>query len=245
MLAQRSLLEQIEFYFSTLNFSSDAFLQTKSDSEGYVPLDVISKFKLVSQHNKTLPELVDMLKTSKYLELSNDNKSVRRVVRESIADVKERCVKVTWVPCSLSLEEVSRWLNTFGKVEEMKMHFINGTLTFKGTVEVLFSDEEDVQKLFRQDKVYIKGKEVIVKKWECGATWVKVVNGEDRVHFLSGYVDPQGGVVYEILSGLKQKFYSIKGISYDQITSTQYANVLHQRKRMVVAGDSFHPLRSD
>jgi hypothetical protein len=39
-------VKQLDFYFSDANWSKDKFLQQKADADGFVPISILSTFKV-------------------------------------------------------------------------------------------------------------------------------------------------------------------------------------------------------
>ena len=71
---------QIEYYLSDENLKKDSFFHDKisSDPEGYIDLDLFLKCNKVIKAGWTKEDLIEGIKTSELVELSSDNKKVRR-----------------------------------------------------------------------------------------------------------------------------------------------------------------------
>ncbi|KAI0216983.1 hypothetical protein L0F63_004389, partial [Massospora cicadina] len=75
-----AIVRQVAFYFSDLNLPYDKFFkeQVKSDSEGFVKLEVILKFKRMEPYKDCLPQVSAALRSSQDLIVSEDGLKVRR-----------------------------------------------------------------------------------------------------------------------------------------------------------------------
>lgn len=72
-----SLRNQIEYYFSEENLQRDFFLRRKMDKEGYLPISLIASFHRVQALTLNVKDIIESLKKSEKIELSEDNKKVR------------------------------------------------------------------------------------------------------------------------------------------------------------------------
>uniref|UniRef100_A0A453BQG4 HTH La-type RNA-binding domain-containing protein n=1 Tax=Aegilops tauschii subsp. strangulata TaxID=200361 RepID=A0A453BQG4_AEGTS len=76
----QKIVKQVEYQFSDINLVANEFLLKimNKDSEGYVPLSVISSWKKIKSLGATNQMLVKALRTSTKLIVSDDGKKVRR-----------------------------------------------------------------------------------------------------------------------------------------------------------------------
>ncbi|EDR26202.1 lupus la ribonucleoprotein, putative [Entamoeba dispar SAW760] len=228
----RSLIQQIEFYFSDINLSTDLYLQSKMNADGMVPLSIIEGFKMIKRFHKTTQEICEELKQSNTLRLSEDHQLIGRKNLLPIAQLEKRGLKIKWIPCSLNEDEIKECLSEFGEVDQIKMKYIPTTLTFKGTVEVLFKNEATVNKLKEMEKVMVKEKEVIITKWKTQTLWIRLFRGKEKLISVKGIEDEKdGSYVFEIPKGKIQKIQKLKDLSIQYISPDEYLAVLHQRKR--------------
>lgn len=68
---------QIEYYFSEANLQRDFFLRRKMDKEGYLPISLIASFHRVQALTLDVKDIIDSLRKSENIELSEDNKKLR------------------------------------------------------------------------------------------------------------------------------------------------------------------------
>ena len=47
---ERTLIQQIEFYFSNINLSQDKYLLKQMDSNGMIPITIILSFKKIQKY---------------------------------------------------------------------------------------------------------------------------------------------------------------------------------------------------
>ncbi|RWS10778.1 la-related protein 1-like protein [Dinothrombium tinctorium] len=69
---------QVEYYFSEENLQRDFFLRRRMDSEGYLPISLIASFQRVMALTQDISMLIDALKSSSEVELSECNLKVRK-----------------------------------------------------------------------------------------------------------------------------------------------------------------------
>jgi hypothetical protein len=90
---------QVEYYFSQQNLSKDAYMLAQMNADGYISLEVISKFKKVRHLTEDVELLVEAVSGSSVVELSEDRSmlktSWRRPARTTIIlrDVPEGTVE--------------------------------------------------------------------------------------------------------------------------------------------------------
>ncbi|RWS06981.1 la-related protein 1B-like protein [Dinothrombium tinctorium] len=68
---------QVEYYFSEENLQRDFFIRRKMDNEGYLPISLIASFQRVQALTQDVLILIDALKSSDELEISECNTKVR------------------------------------------------------------------------------------------------------------------------------------------------------------------------
>eukprot|EP01114_Cavostelium_apophysatum_P017765 TRINITY_DN5353_c0_g1_i2.p1 TRINITY_DN5353_c0_g1~~TRINITY_DN5353_c0_g1_i2.p1 ORF type:complete len:904 (-),score=234.82 TRINITY_DN5353_c0_g1_i2:344-3055(-) len=69
---REALLKQIEYYFSVDNLCKDLFLRQQMNEEGWVPLTLVMNFNRVRTLGADYETTLDVLATSKIIELKND-----------------------------------------------------------------------------------------------------------------------------------------------------------------------------
>lgn len=74
----KQCLKQVEFYFSEFNLPYDKFLRmTAEKNDGWVPITTIATFNRMKKF-RPVDKVVELLRTSKILEVSEDGENVRR-----------------------------------------------------------------------------------------------------------------------------------------------------------------------
>lgn len=153
--ALEKLRRQIEFYFSDVNISKDIFLRSKiaEDPEGFVQLSVLLSFNRVNSITKEVPTLVEALSSSTCVELNEGKTAVRRKdpLPESV-QLDDQTVYVKPIPPTATLEELTAFFSTYGKVLAIWRRYFQGqknaapeTRT-KPSIFVVFSTNEEAEK---------------------------------------------------------------------------------------------------
>ncbi|SCW01784.1 LAFE_0E07184g1_1 [Lachancea fermentati] len=149
-------LKQVEFYFSEFNFPYDKFLRTISDkNDGWVPITTIATFNRMKKF-RPVDKVVEVLKTSKILQVSEDGENVkRRVPLDLQNDVRRERGKRTVAVLNFAhdkekdktelQEQIEEFFNKFGTVSQVRLKK-DHRKNFNGTVIVEFSTEDDAQK---------------------------------------------------------------------------------------------------
>uniref|UniRef100_UPI0000683408 La protein n=1 Tax=Trypanosoma brucei TaxID=5691 RepID=UPI0000683408 len=77
---KQKLQKQVEFYFSDVNVQRDIFLKGKmaENAEGFVSLETLLTFKRVNSVTTDVKEVVEAIRPSEKLVLSEDGLMVRR-----------------------------------------------------------------------------------------------------------------------------------------------------------------------
>ena len=75
-----AVVKQVDFYFSNSNIPNDKFLRglVEATPEGWVSIETIASFKRMQQLSENLAGIVEALKSSKELDVSEDGKNVKR-----------------------------------------------------------------------------------------------------------------------------------------------------------------------
>ncbi|XP_077294867.1 uncharacterized protein LOC143917255 [Arctopsyche grandis] len=115
------IVAQVEFYFSDVNITKDAFLlkHVKRNKEGYVSLKLISSFKRVKHLTKDWRVVAVSLKKSKRLEINEAGTKLRRL--EPLPQYDETTPSRTIVAVNLpidkpSIENVSQLFSKCGEI---------------------------------------------------------------------------------------------------------------------------------
>jgi hypothetical protein len=96
-----ALQNQLEFYFSRQNLSTDAYLISQMNSQKYVPVDVIANFRKVKSMTEDKELLVQVMRTCKNLVANEEGTMVRPNLK-----MERNTLILRDIPSSTPLEEV-------------------------------------------------------------------------------------------------------------------------------------------
>lgn len=118
-----AIQKQVEFYFSDTNLPTDKHLlrQIQKDPEGFVAVKVIANYKRVKALCKDIKVVVEAMKHSPALVVSEDDKRVRRreaIPEFDIHDIQRRTVLAEHLPGTPTIDSVTE---LFAKVGTVKM----------------------------------------------------------------------------------------------------------------------------
>ena len=146
--AQSKVRAQMEFYFSDSNLPRDKFLRetVEADPEGFVDISLLATFSRMrallapfggSQNDETVAALVDLLKTSAELTVSDDGKRVRRTAavraREEIdKEVEARSVYASPFAMTATIDEITAFFAQHATVRSVRLRRHITSKDFKG-----------------------------------------------------------------------------------------------------------------
>ncbi|KAH9495793.1 hypothetical protein Btru_013338 [Bulinus truncatus] len=150
----QSIVMQMEFYFSDANLLKDRYLKSLIDQspDGYVNLLEFGKFnKLQSLHKDgvSLSILIKALRTSKFLQLNEDESKVKRItplVEVSQDEVDSRTVYVEDLPPQANHLWVRNIFSKCGKVVYISLPVYKTTKQIKEFAFVEFETAEEATK---------------------------------------------------------------------------------------------------
>lgn len=161
-----AIIRQVEYYFSDVNLPRDKFLreQVKLD-DGWVPLEILTRFNRLAKLSMDLDVIADALSnsTSGVLEVSDDNKKVRRNPELPIPEMNEerrkellaRTVYAKGFNKEASLDDLIKFFKQHEEVENIVMRRYVDKKTkvkqFKGSVFVTFKTKEQAEKFMKTE----------------------------------------------------------------------------------------------
>ncbi|XP_073050878.1 la protein 1-like isoform X1 [Primulina eburnea] len=170
----KKVIRQVEFYFSDSNLPRDAFMKkTISESEdGMVSLSLIISFSRMRGHlglgevkpedvaDDTIMAVVETLRTSTFLKVSEDGKKVGRITElakaeEVMKQADVRTIAASPLEYDVQLEDVESFFGQYAKVNSVRLprHVADNRL-FCGTALIEFSNDEDAAKILNQTLNY-------------------------------------------------------------------------------------------
>uniref|UniRef100_A0A0E0K295 HTH La-type RNA-binding domain-containing protein n=1 Tax=Oryza punctata TaxID=4537 RepID=A0A0E0K295_ORYPU len=168
----KSVLRQVEFYFSDSNLPRDKFLRetVEQREDGLVSLALICSFARMKSHlgldaavkPETVPEetvlaVAEVLRCSPVLRVSEDGKMVGRASEllkadEIIDQVDSRTVAASPLPYNVKLEDVQSFFAQHAKVNSVRLpRHITNKRHFCGTALVEFSEEEEAKSVLEKN----------------------------------------------------------------------------------------------
>ena len=161
--AQSKVRAQMEFYFSDSNLPRDKFLRetVEADPEGFVDVSLLATFSRMrallapfggSQNDETVAALVDLLKTSAELTVSDDGRRVRRTAavraREEVdAEVEARSVYASPFAMTATIDDITAFFAQHATVRSVRLRRHITSKDFKGSVFVELADAAACEKL--------------------------------------------------------------------------------------------------
>lgn len=184
--APSDVLKQVEFYFSDSNLPKDKFLwrTVQSNQEGWVSIATIASFNRMKKF-RPLSAVVDALKTSEFLVVSENGELVRR--KNAILPPKESenqlrfqrsaYAKGFGEETETTQDDLEKWFAQYGKVNEVRLRR-DEKKAFKGSVFAEFADLDDAKKFTElAQKPEYNGKELEVVMSKPAYVEMKAQNG--------------------------------------------------------------------
>ncbi|CCK70172.1 tRNA maturation protein LHP1 KNAG_0D04260 [Huiozyma naganishii CBS 8797] len=154
----KQCLKQVEFYFSEFNFPYDKFLRTTAEkNDGWVPIGTIATFNRMKKF-RPIDKLVEILRDSALLEVSEDGENVkRRVPLDSTKSTGDRVeqskrtvvvMNIPHTPETIISELQEKVEDFFQKVENVAQVRLkrDRRRRFHGIAMVEFATAEDCEK---------------------------------------------------------------------------------------------------
>ncbi|CAN6232412.1 unnamed protein product [Urochloa humidicola] len=215
----KSVLRQVEFYFSDSNLPRDKFLRetVEQSDDGLVSLAFICSFSRMKTHlgldaavkPETVPEetvlaVAEVLRRSPVLRVSEDGKKIGRASEllkpdEVIEQVDSRTVAASPLPYNVKLEDVQSFFAQYAKVNSVRLpRHIANKKHFCGTALVEFSEEEEAKKVLGDSLVFAGANLEIKPKKEFDAEQESKREEYEKAHPIKDNQDegyPKGLIV--------------------------------------------------
>ncbi|XP_023942363.2 la protein homolog [Bicyclus anynana] len=174
---ESGIIRQVEYYFGDLNLPRDKFLreQVKLD-DGWIPLDILIKFNRLAKLSTDIEVIANAINksTTGLLEISDDNKKVRRNPEMAIPEMNEerrkeltsRTIYAKGFPKHHSLDEILKFFKQFEEVENIIMRRYLDRQTkkklFKGSVFATFKTKEQAEKFLNTKDLKYEEQDLLV-----------------------------------------------------------------------------------
>lgn len=164
---REAIRRQLNYYFSEENLLHDEFLQSKMNSEGYVPISIIAGFNLLKRLTDDLPLIIEILKELPSVEVDAEEKHVRSIQVKVNPSVGKRCIIILRdVPMDATETEISNLFNNENcPARAMAYERVLGSGKFECWY-VTFSSEDEAQNAFlylTRENVSIRGQKVLAR----------------------------------------------------------------------------------
>lgn len=157
----KQCLKQVEFYFSEFNFPYDKFLRmTAEKNDGWVPIGTIATFNRMKKF-RPVEKVVETLRTSKILQVSEDGENVKRTepldfegTKNARHERNKRTLAVMNFPhenvgdMTELQEKLEEFFNGLAQINQVRLRRDHGR-TFNGTAIVEFNSLEESEKFLK------------------------------------------------------------------------------------------------
>ncbi|KAJ8665061.1 hypothetical protein QAD02_006723 [Eretmocerus hayati] len=174
----KKIKNQVEFYFGDVNMQRDEFLIriTKLD-DGWVPMSTMLKFRLLASMSRSIPTIIKALRDSELIEISDDEKKIRRKPVKVLPEYNEeyrkaqeaKTIFLKGFPLDTPMQELIDYFEPQGVVNIFIRKDMKGTgYFFNGSLYVQFKTVHDARAFLERESVKYNGTELI-KMWsaEC------------------------------------------------------------------------------
>lgn len=191
------IIRQVEYYFGDYNLPRDKFLQEEiKNDDGWISMETLLKFKRLANLSMDSEVIAGALRKSdsKLIEVHESNSKIRRAPTHPLPifddKMKEETMKRT-VYCkgfpkdgSLTLDDLLEYFSKYGPYETVLMRYFYSKVDkkqgFKGSVLVVFPDEEKAKEFFDLSEVKFKDT-VLIRKWHTDYVEEKKKEIEERI----------------------------------------------------------------
>ncbi|CAB3231458.1 unnamed protein product [Arctia plantaginis] len=174
---ESAIIRQVEYYFGDVNLSRDKFLREQVLlDDGWVPLEILIRFNRLAQLSKDADVIAKALhkSTSNLLEISEDNKKVRRnpdmpvpeMNEERRKEITARTIYAKGFPKDSILDDLLKYFSQFEQVENVIMRkYVEKSSKhrlFKGSVFATFKTKEQAEKFLNTKGHKYQDNELII-----------------------------------------------------------------------------------
>ncbi|KAK5639830.1 hypothetical protein RI129_010641 [Pyrocoelia pectoralis] len=139
----KSILQQMEFYFSDSNLTKERFLGQLLQSDPYVDVSIFLQFNKIRKLTTRLEDVTKAISKSDLIELSEDKTKVRRRLPVQIKENVDECtIYVERLKSDATHEWLSSIFSEFGKVAYVSIPKYSHSNIIKGFAFVEFDTEE-------------------------------------------------------------------------------------------------------
>eukprot|EP01094_Clydonella_sp_ATCC50884_P025121 TRINITY_DN647_c0_g1_i1.p2 TRINITY_DN647_c0_g1~~TRINITY_DN647_c0_g1_i1.p2 ORF type:complete len:324 (-),score=112.63 TRINITY_DN647_c0_g1_i1:294-1265(-) len=145
--------KQVEFYFSDSNYPHDTFMRQEAskDPDSYITIETLLKFNKLRSISSDPAVIVQALKESTEVALSEDETKVKRIAPLPTEDViTPRSIYVKGLPEDTTIELVSGIFEPLGHVRSVRLRRRKDK-SFEGSAFVEFEDKEKAEEVAKQE----------------------------------------------------------------------------------------------
>ena len=168
----KQCLKQVEFYFSESNYPYDRFLRTiAEENDGWVPISTIATFNRMKKY-RPMDKVVEILKTSEILQVSEDGENIKRRVpldlsrgKEARLEQNKRTLAIMNIPheeetgnansgrpalkdTALLQEKLEKFFGGLAEINQVRLVRVNRK-RFNGTAFVEFKTQDECDKFLK------------------------------------------------------------------------------------------------
>ncbi|KAB0792205.1 hypothetical protein PPYR_14164 [Photinus pyralis] len=139
----KSILQQMEFYFSDSNLAKERFLSQLIQNDPYVDVSIFLQFNKIRKLTSSLEDVTKAISKSELIELSEDKTKVRRRLPIKVKENVDECtIYVERLKSDATHEWLTAIFSEFGKVTYVSIPKYYHSNIIKGFAFVEFETEE-------------------------------------------------------------------------------------------------------
>ncbi|XP_044753555.1 la-related protein 7 [Coccinella septempunctata] len=141
----KSILQQMEFYFSDSNLSKDRYLSQLIQENPFVSLDEFLKFNKIRKLTLSIEDLRKAIKKSDFLELSEDSEKVKRKTEIKVKENVDDCtIYVEKISSDCTHDFLTNIFSEYGQVTYISIPKYRHNNMNKGFAFIEFDTEDGV-----------------------------------------------------------------------------------------------------